>query len=174
MAENETPVSTAPDQAGGKQVLVTRIYVKDCSFESPRAPAVFFAPLSPEVKVNMRTASQKLDGDDDGGGPEPHGGSPVGQPRLFLVEVHHAGVFTVRGFTEEERAAIFGSYCPSIIFPYAREVVSDLVMKGGMPALLLQPVNFDAVYVQSLAQSAGPASAARMRATAWALTHPSA
>jgi preprotein translocase subunit SecB len=160
MAENETPMSTAPDQTGAKQVLVSRIYVKDCSFESPRAPAVFFTPMSPEVKVNMRTASQKLDGDNMEVVLSLTVEAQSDNRALFLVEVHHAGVFTVRGFTEDEKAAILGSYCPSIIFPYAREVVSDLVMKGGMPSLLLQPVNFDAVYLQSLAQTAGPGTAA--------------
>lgn len=156
MAENETPVSPAADQAGGKQVLVSRIYVKDCSFESPRAPAVFFAPMSPEVKVNMRTSSQKLDGDDMEVVLSLTVEAQSDNRALFLVEVHHAGVFTIRGFSDEERAAILGSYCPSIIFPFAREAVSDLVSKGGMPALLLQPVNFDAVYAQSLANPAGP------------------
>jgi preprotein translocase subunit SecB len=160
MAENETPVNPAADEAGGKQVLVTRIYVKDCSFESPRAPAVFFAPLSPEVKVNMRTASQKLDGDDVEVVLSLTVEAQSDNRALFLVEVHHAGVFSIRGFTEAERAAILGSYCPSILFPYARETVSDLVSKGGMPALLLQPVNFDAVYMQSLAQPAGPGTVA--------------
>ena len=159
MAEKETPVSPAA-QASDKQVMLTRIYVKDCSFESPRAPAVFFAPMDPEVKVSMRTASQKLDGDDLEVVLSLTVEAQSDKRPLFLVEVHHAGIFTVRGFNEAERAAIIGSYCPSIIFPYAREVVSDLVMKGGMPALLLQPVNFDAVYAQSLAQPAGPSAAA--------------
>jgi preprotein translocase subunit SecB len=74
---------------------------------------------------------------------------------VFLVEVHQAGLFTVRGFNEQEVGAILGSYCPGILFPYARTVVSDLVMKGSMPMLLLQPVNFDAVYAQSLGAPAG-------------------
>ncbi len=159
MAEKETPVSPAAPQASEKQVMLTRIYVKDCSFESPRAPAVFFAPLDPEVKVSMRTASTKLDGDDLEVVLSLTVEAQSDKRPLFLVEVHHAGIFTVRGFNEAERAAIIGSYCPSIIFPYARETVSDLVMKGGMPALLLQPVNFDAVYAQSLANPAGPGAA---------------
>jgi preprotein translocase subunit SecB len=159
MAENETPVSPSVGEAGAKQVLVTRIYVKDCSFESPRSPAAFFAPLSPEVKVNMRTSSQKLDGDDFEVVLSLTVEAESEKRNLFLVEVHHGGVVTIRGFTDAELAAILGSYCPSILFPYARETVSDLVSKGGMPALLLQPVNFDAVYMQSLA-AAGPGAAA--------------
>ena len=156
MAENETPVNPAAAQAGDKQVMLSRIYVKDCSFESPRAPAVFLSPMEPEVKVSMRTASTKLDGDDLEVVLSITVEAQSEKRPLFLAEVHHAGIFTVRGFNEAERAAILGSYCPSIIFPFAREAVSDLVSKGGMPALLLQPVNFDAVYAQSLANPAGP------------------
>jgi len=160
MAENDTPMTPVAAQAAGKQVMLSRIYVKDCSFESPRAPEVFFAPMDPEVKVSMRTAGQKLEGDDVEVVLTLTVEAQSDKKPLFLVEVHHAGVFTVRGFNEAERGAILGSYCPGIIFPYAREVVSDLVMKGGMPALMLQPVNFDAVYAQSLAQGAGPGAAA--------------
>ena len=156
MAENETPVTPSTEQAAGKQVMLSRLYVKDCSFESPRAPTVFFAPMDPDVKVSMRTAAQKLEGDDMEVVLSLTVEAQSDKRPLFLVEVHHAGIFTIRGFNDSERAAILGSYCPSIIFPYAREAVSDLVMKGGMPALLLQPVNFDAVYAQSLAQPAGP------------------
>jgi len=158
MAENNTPVTPAADQGTPKQVALSRIYVKDCSFESPRAPAVFFAPMEPEVKVNMRTSAQDLDGDDVEVVLSITVEAQSDKRPLFLVEVHHAGIFTVRGFNEAERGAILGSYCPGIIFPYAREAVSDLVMKGGMPALMLQPVNFDAVYAQSLAQPAGTAA----------------
>ena len=160
MAENQTPVTPAAEQGAGKQVMLSRIYVKDCSFESPRAPEVFFAPMDPEVKVSMRTSAQKLDGDDVEVVLSLTVEAQTDKRPLFLVEVHHAGVFTVRGFTGPERDAILGAYCPGIIFPYAREAVSDLVMKGGMPALMLQPVNFDAVFAQSLAQGAGPSGTA--------------
>ena len=158
MADTDTPTTPASEPAG-KQVLLTRIYIKDCSFESPRAPAVFMAPMDPEVKVNMRTATQKLEGDDMEVVLSITIEAQSEKHPLFLVEVHQAGIFTVRGFNEAERGAIIGSYCPGILFPYAREVVSDLVLKGGMPPLLLQPVNFDAVYAQTL-QGAGPGAAA--------------
>ncbi|HEX6549195.1 MAG TPA: protein-export chaperone SecB, partial [Gammaproteobacteria bacterium] len=72
-----------------------------------------------------------------------------------LVEVQQAGLFTLTGFNEQERAVILSTYCPNILFPYLREVVSDLTLKGGMAPLLLQPVNFDALYAQQAAQQAG-------------------
>ena len=71
----------------------------------------------------------------------------------FLVEVHQAGIFTVEGFSAEEMGQVVGSFCPNILFPYAREVVSDLVTRGGFPQLLLAPVNFDALYAQHLAKA---------------------
>ena len=153
MAENDENPSVS------KQVMLNRIYVKDCSFESPRSPEVFLGPMNPEVKVNMRTGTKKLDG----------GVTEVvltvtveatdNSRSVFLAEVHQAGLFTIAGFSDGEMVAILASYCPNILFPYAREAISDLVGKGGMPALLLQPVNFDAVYAQSLGEGAAAGKA---------------
>jgi preprotein translocase subunit SecB len=152
----DTPTTPDNQEANGKQVVLQRIYIRDCSFESPRAPAVFATQVNPEVKVNMRTDTNKL-GDDDfevvltitiEAQAESHS--------IFLVEIHQAGLFNIRGFNDQELAALLGSYCPNILFPYAREAVSDLVQKGGMPTLLLQPVNFDAVYMQSIGQAPAP------------------
>ncbi|HLW73970.1 MAG TPA: protein-export chaperone SecB [Gammaproteobacteria bacterium] len=152
MAENETtPV-------GNKQVLLSRIYVKDCSFESPRAPEVFMNPMNPEVKVNMRTANKRLDDGQIEVVLTVTAEAIAENRSVFLAEVHQAGLFTVSGFNDMEMAAIMASYCPSILFPYAREVISDLVMKGSMPALLLQPVNFDMILAQSLAESTAAAN----------------
>jgi preprotein translocase subunit SecB len=70
----------------------------------------------------------------------------------FLVEVHQAGIYTIRGFNEEQMGHILGSECPKILYPYAREAISDLVIRGGFPQLLLAPVNFDAMYMQHVDQ----------------------
>ncbi len=153
----DTPVTpNNNEEAAGKQVVLQRIYVRDCSFESPRAPAVFATPINPEVKVNMRSDTNKL-GDDNYEVVLTITIEAQAESRsIFLVEVHQAGLFNIRGFNDQETAAVLGSYCPNILFPYAREAVSDLVQKGGMPTLLLQPVNFDAVYMQSIEQAAAP------------------
>lgn len=158
MAENSEsqPITPGNGQDAGKQVILQRIYVKDCSFESPHAPAVFNSQLNPEVKVNMRSDTNKL-GDEAFEVVLTITVEAQAESRsLFLVEVHQAGLFTIHGFNDTELGAILGSYCPNILFPYAREAVSDLVQKGSMPALLLQPVNFDAVYMQSIGQAAPP------------------
>ena len=72
----------------------------------------------------------------------------------FLVEVHQAGIFEIDGFDDQTLQSILGSFCPSVLFPYAREAVSDLVTRGGFPQLLLAPINFDALYQQHLQQQA--------------------
>ena len=70
----------------------------------------------------------------------------------FLIEVKYAGIFTLKNFEEDQLGALLGSVCPSIIFPYLREVVSDVVTRGSFPQLILAPVNFDALYAQHLEQ----------------------
>ena len=151
MAENQTP-------ADSKHVVLSRIYVKDCSFESPRTPEVFSSGLNPDVKVNMRTTHHKLDDGQTEVVLTVTAEATAENRTLFLVEVHQAGLFSIAGFNDMEMTAILASYCPSILFPYAREAVSDLVMKGSMPALLLQPVNFDLVLAQSKADAAAVAN----------------
>jgi preprotein translocase subunit SecB len=77
----------------------------------------------------------------------------LGETTAYLVEVTQAGIFTVAGFSDQEMGPMMGSFCPNILFPYAREVISDLVSKGGFPQLILAPVNFDALYMQHLQQA---------------------
>ena len=77
-----------------------------------------------------------------------------GDSTLFLVEVQQAGLFMIEGYTEEEFGAIVGSFCPNILFPYARETIANTVSKGGFPEFVLQPINFDALYMQSRQQAA--------------------
>jgi len=160
----DTPITPNNEIGAGKQVTLQRIYIRDCSFESPRAPSVFATPVSPEVKVNMRSDTNKI-GDDNFEVVLTVTIEAQAESRsIFLVEVHQAGLFNISGFNDQELGAVLGSYCPGILFPYAREAVSDLVQKGSMPTLLLQPVNFDAIYMQSIGQAAAPASDASIPA----------
>ncbi|MGB9428424.1 MAG: protein-export chaperone SecB [Gammaproteobacteria bacterium] len=166
MAENpeSTPTTPGNGQDAGKQVMLQRIYMKDCSFESPHAPAVFASQINPDVKVSMRSDTNKLGDDAFEVVLTITIEAQADSRSVFLVEVHQAGLFTIRGFNEQELGAVLGSYCPNILFPYGREAVSDLVQKGSMPTLLLQPVNFDAVYMQSLGQAAAPAADSALQA----------
>ncbi|MGH8278731.1 MAG: protein-export chaperone SecB [Gammaproteobacteria bacterium] len=148
----QTPVP-GNGQDAGKQVVLQRIYMKDCSFESPHAPAIFSSQVNPEVKINMRADTNKLAEDNFEVVLTVTVEAEAESRSVFLAEVHQAGMFVVRGFNDAELGAVLGSYCPNILFPYAREAISDLVQKGSMPALLLQPVNFDAVYLQTVGQA---------------------
>ncbi len=136
-----------------KQLSITKIYVKDFSFESPQSPGVFRTnEWSPKTSLNLRSTHTPVDGDfhevvltisveakDD-------------DKTVFLVELHQAGLFEVTGHTPDEAGMLFGSFCPNILFPYARESISTMIQKGGFPEFVLQPINFDAWYMQSMQQ----------------------
>ncbi|NIW25504.1 MAG: protein-export chaperone SecB, partial [Gammaproteobacteria bacterium] len=73
---------------------------------------------------------------------------------LFLIELVQAGVFLIQGYTDEEQQMLTGSYCPGSLYPFAREAIADIVARGGFPQLLLQPINFDALYAQAMRERA--------------------
>lgn len=146
---NPTEEATGQTQP---QFAIQKIYVKDISFETPNSPDVFTQEWKPEVNVEIDTKG-KLVADDIH---EIVLGVTVtakfGDKVAFLAEIHQAGIFVIKNFSDSEKAAMIGSYCPSLLFPYSREVISDLVTKGGFPQFLLQPVNFDALYQQHLSR----------------------
>ncbi|MCX7085483.1 MAG: protein-export chaperone SecB [Methylococcales bacterium] len=151
MAEEQTTIE--------KQFSIQKIYTKDMSFETPNSPKIFTEKWEPTVDFNLASNVQPLE----------NGLYEVAltvtitvkseDKTAYLVEVNQAGIFTLVGFSDEELGPMVGSFCPNILFPYAREAVSDLVAKGGFPQLLLAPVNFDALYAQHIqAQQQAPAS----------------
>ena len=137
-----------------KQIAIQKIYVKDFSFESPHTPEVFTrSDWSPKTNLNLR--STHTSGSDNS-----HEvvltitiEAKEEDKTFFLVELQQAGLFHIAGYGEDEFKAVVGSYCPNILFPYARESVANIVSKGGFPEFLLQPINFDALYAQGLAQA---------------------
>jgi len=137
-----------------KQIAIQKIYVKDFSFESPHTPEVFTrSDWSPKTNLNLR--STHTSGSDNS-----HEvvltitiEAKEEDKTFFLVELQQAGLFHIAGYGEDEFKAVVGSYCPNILFPYARESVANIVAKGGFPEFLLQPINFDALYAQGLAQA---------------------
>lgn len=136
--------------AAQPQFSLQRIYLKDASFEVPGAPRVFLQSWSPEVGIDLSTSTTRLE---DGNHFEVTLSLTVtakneGQT-AFLVEVKQAGIFQAVGFSDEDLGPLLGAYCPNLLFPYAREAVSDIVGKGSFPQLLLQPINFDAVFAES-------------------------
>lgn len=140
------------DQAQGlsKQLVLQKIYIKDFSFESPRAPDVFATSVTPQTQLNIRSGAKEV----SGGAHEVTLTLTVEakdqEKTLFLIELEQAGVFQIQGYTPDEHQMLVGSYCPGTLYPFAREAISDMVSRGGFPQLLLQPINFDALYAQAV------------------------
>ena len=132
-----------------QQFAIQKIFIKDVSFESPNAPAVFTeGEWKPEVNVQINTEAKAL----NEGLHEVTLTITVTAKQLektaFLVEVKQSGIFQMSGFEQDQIGGMLGAYCPETLFPYAREAISDLVTKGGFPQMLLSPVNFNALYMQ--------------------------
>lgn len=155
MAEQDQP-------SAEKRLIVMKVYVKDFSFESPQTPEVFNTQeWSPNTNLNLRsshspvsdtvhevvltiTVDAKTKEDDK---------------TIFLVELQQAGLFEIDGYDKDEMGVLIGSFCPSVLFPYARESIATTIQKGGFPEFVLQPINFDSLYQQSLQQQAEGAAA---------------
>lgn len=137
-------------QASGQQFAIQKIYVKDVSFEAPAAPQVFTQEWQPQHNLELNTSAKAIAEDVYEVVLALTVTATNQEKTAFLVEAQQCGIFTVAGFPEADLAAMLGSYCPTILFPYARETVSELVTRGGFPQLLLAPVNFDALYAQHL------------------------
>ena len=155
-----TDQANANPAGSGPQFAIHRIYLKDASFETPHAPAVFKEEWRPEVNLQLNSSVNAL---------ENHVYEVVlnltvtakqGDRTGFLAEIQQAGIFTIQGFDEPQKNSMLGAFCPNTLFPFAREAIADLVAKGGFPQLLLAPINFDAVYAERLKQNqSAPAQA---------------
>lgn len=140
-------------ESQARQLMLHKIYLKDASLEVPQAPQIFQKQWKPQVDVNLRTQTKTLSKQ------EGHFHvvltvtvtATLEEEVGLLVEVQQAGIFQLTGFTEQELAQVLNTHCPSVLFPYAREAVSDIAQRGGFPQLLLQPVNFDALYQEHVA-----------------------
>ncbi len=132
------------------QFEIQRIYVKDLSFEAPNTPHTFVDEWKPEVQLNLETKSNRIQDNIHEVVLSVTATVTTNKKPAFIVEAHQAGVFLINGLPNEQLRQMLGSFCPSILFPYAREVISDLVVRGGFPQLLLAPVNFDALYAQHM------------------------
>jgi preprotein translocase subunit SecB len=149
----------ANGQAGQPQLVLQKIYVKDVSFEAPNAPHIFQeigeTDQQPQVQLNLGQQATELGNDLYEVVLSLTLTCTLGERTAYLAEVKQAGVFGVSGFNEADHAGIIGSYCPNLLFPYARQVISSLVMEGGFPPFLLQPINFDALYAEQQRRIAG-------------------
>ncbi|QCU90927.1 protein-export chaperone SecB [Thiomicrorhabdus sediminis] len=137
-------MSEAPQQS----FVIQKVYTKDISFESPNAPAIFTSEFQPRLNMDLNVESKQLEDDVYHVVVRVTATTKVEDNTAFLCEVEQAGIFTLSGFNDNELAYMLGVQCPTVLFPYARETVSDLVTRGGFPQLLLEPVNFEAMYAE--------------------------
>ncbi len=149
---SEKKPEQAQPQAPAKQVNIHKLYLKDVSLEAPATPQVFNEQWSPNADVQLGTATTQIAEGMHEVVLTVTVTAKLKDKTAFLVEIKQAGVFAVEGFSAEELGVVLGSFCPGVLFPYAREAVSDLVGKAGFPQLLLQPVNFDALYAEHVRQ----------------------
>ncbi|MCB5225338.1 protein-export chaperone SecB [Alishewanella sp. 16-MA] len=152
MAEQQANGVAADQTAQGLQFAIQRIFVKDVSFEAPNAPAIFRKEWKPEVKLDLDTRSDKIEDNVYQVILSLTVTTTVGDETAFLCEVQQAGIFSIGEMEEAQMAHMLASFCPNILFPYAREAVSNLVNRGTFPQLNLAPVNFDALFAQYLQQ----------------------
>lgn len=147
---NEVRTEGVEANVGGVQVALQSVFLKDCSYESPNGPRL---PTNqgwePKFSLNMNTSTEEI-------APDVREvlltitlEAKHGDATLYLVEVKQAGIFSIVGASNEDLKRLIGSFCPSVLFPYAREAVSDLIVKGGFPSFLLPLVNFDALFAQA-------------------------
>ncbi|MCE0722662.1 MULTISPECIES: protein-export chaperone SecB [Legionella] len=149
MSEQANPAQQDQNET---QFMIQRIYTKDLSFETPNTPAVFQQQWEPELNLEINTSSTKLEA----------GVYEVvltvtttvsnKKTTAFLVEVKQAGIFTIQGAPENQLDHLLNSFCPNILFPYAREAITSQVIRGSFPQLVLAPINFDALYMQQIAE----------------------
>lgn len=133
------------------QLRLERIYLKDASFESPRSPAVFGEGWKPEFNLDVNTRTARL-GEERFEVVLSATLKATGEESrtAYIAEVQQAGVFMVTGLTDERLQQVLGTVCPTTLFPYLRETVDNLVVKGGFPAVHLAPVNFDSLYAEAM------------------------
>ena len=139
----------------GPAFTVEKIYVKDVSFEVPGAPAVFNEAAQPQLQMNLTQSVQRL-------GEAAYEvvlgvtlTCSANDKPMYLAEVKQAGVFGLAGFDDATLDGMLGTHCPQVLYPYARQLISDLIQAGGFPPFFLQPINFDAMYAEGLRQRSG-------------------
>ena len=136
------------------KLILERIFLKDASFESPSSPSIFESVWKPDLKVDINTKASTLS-------ENRHevvlritiDASTEGDKTGFVVEIQQAGIFLIEGVSEEELRKVLGVACPTTLFPYLRESVDSLIVKGGFPAINLAPINFEMVFDEALKQS---------------------
>jgi preprotein translocase subunit SecB len=132
---------------------IEKIYIKDLSLEIPNAPHIFLERDTPEINMQLGGKNQNIDEELYEVLLTVTMTAKIKDRVMFLVEVQQAGIFRIRNLSDEELDSVLGIGCPNILFPYLREVVSDIVTRAGFPPVILSPVNFEAIHHQKKAEN---------------------
>lgn len=155
MTESTAPQADGADaNAAQPQFTVEKIYLKDVSFEAPNAPQIFNEQGQPQLNMNL---NQKVGRLADGVYEVVLGVTltcMMGEKTVYLSEVQQAGIFSLIGFDDRTLDMMLGTYCPNVLFPYARQAISELISQGGFPPFYLQPINFEGLYAEGLRRRA--------------------
>ena len=138
------------DEDTAPQFSLQRIYVRDLSFEAPKSPAIFRQQWEPSVALDLNTRQKPLEGDFFEVVLTLSVTVKNAEEVAFIAEVQQAGIFLIKNLDQASMSHTLGAFCPNLLFPYARETLDSLVTRGSFPALMLAPVNFDALYAQEL------------------------
>ncbi|MEO8344878.1 MAG: protein-export chaperone SecB [Betaproteobacteria bacterium] len=157
MVDPISDASQGAQEAQSPSFSIERIYIKDLSLENPGSPQSFQLTEQPHVEVGMRTRGEQI-------GPDVYEfvltitvTATVAGKTLFLVETSQAGIFAISGFTPEQLGPVMAINCPQVLFPFARETISNATVRAGFPPINLAPINFDTLYQEQLAQQQVPA-----------------
>ncbi|HLU12474.1 MAG TPA: protein-export chaperone SecB [Arenimonas sp.] len=157
MAEQNNGAAGAEQQA---QFTIQKIYVKDVSFEVPGAPQAFSETGQPQLDLNLNQKVARVSDDLFEVVLGVTLTCKVGEKTIYLAEVAQAGLFQLAGFDDRTLDMMLGTYCPNVLFPYARQQIGELVSAGGFPPFYLQPINFEALYAEGLRRRAAQAQQA--------------
>jgi preprotein translocase subunit SecB len=148
-------MSSVPPEQQPATFQIEKVYVKDMSLEIPNAPQVFVEQAQPQLEVRIdSSAAQFADGYYEVT-VSATVTAKAGERTLFLAEAMQAGIFQVRNIGAEELGPLLGIACPNILYPFLRETISDMITRGGFPAVLLSPISFEQIYLQRLQGNAG-------------------
>ncbi len=146
----ENPNNQQPNIAEPETFVIQNVYIKDVSFETPNSPQIFMEQWKPKLELEISNDIKQLNDETFEIVLNLTSTVKVEEKTAFLVEVHQAGLFAIKGFPNDRMSYMLNAYCPNILFPFAREAVANLVIKGGFQPLWLSPINFDALYAQQL------------------------
>ncbi|MGQ0801454.1 MAG: protein-export chaperone SecB [Pseudomarimonas sp.] len=155
---DETANGAASAQQPTAQLVVQKIYVKDASFEAPNSPMIFQQEGQPNLQLNLSQKVATLNENLYEVVLSLTLTCTLAEKSAYLAEVQQAGIFGIVGFDQANLEAVLSTYCPNALFPYARQIISDLVQNGGFPPYLLQPINFEQLYAEQLRRRADQVS----------------